>query len=307
MDALRTPDDRFTDLPDFPWEPRYLDDLPGYEGLRLHYVDAGPPDAERVALCLHGEPTWAFLYRKMIPVFTEAGMRVVVPDFFGFGRSDKPTDEAVYTFGFHRGMLLALLERLDLRQITLVCQDWGGLLGLTLPMTAPKRFERLLIMNTTLATGRVPPGDGFLSWRDYVSRTPDLDVGRLLGRSEPSLSDAERAAYDAPFPDARYKAGVHVFPAIVPIRREMEGAAISAHAADWLRNHWRGPVFLAIGEQDPVLGPPAMEALHRLFRHAPPLMRVPDAGHFVQEHGAPIARAALRTWGEGVRTPPLAP
>jgi pimeloyl-ACP methyl ester carboxylesterase len=156
-EILRTPKERFKDLPDFPYSPIYIEDLKGYEGLRMHYVDEGPRNAENVFLCLHGEPTWSYLYRKMIPEFTTAGHRAVVPDFFGFGRSDKPMAEDVYQFDFHRGSIFAFIENLDLKNIILVCQDWGGLLGLTLPMDMSDRITRLLIMNTTLGTGDVPP------------------------------------------------------------------------------------------------------------------------------------------------------
>ena len=160
-DVLRTPDGRFEALPDFPYAPNYLHDLKGYNGLRMHYVDDGPQDAATIFLCLHGEPTWSYLYRKMIPVFTAAGHRVVAPDFFGFGRSDKPVQDDSYQFGFHRGSLIAFIEQLDLSNIVLVCQDWGGLLGLTLPMGLPDRISRLLIMNTTLGTGDVKLSEGF--------------------------------------------------------------------------------------------------------------------------------------------------
>jgi len=152
MDILRTPEERFADLPGYRFAPHYSEALPGYAGLRMHWLDEGPRGAERTFLCLHGQPTWSYLYRRMIPLLAAAG-RVVAPDCFGFGRSDKPADEAVYSFDFHRQSLIALIEMLDLRRITLVCQDWGGLLGLTIPMDMPQRFERLLVMNTALATG----------------------------------------------------------------------------------------------------------------------------------------------------------
>ena len=161
-DVLRTPDERFNELPDFPYTPNYLDDLKGYDGLRMHYVDEGPRDAANIFLCLHGEPTWSYLYRKMIPVFTAAGHRVVAPDYFGFGRSDKPVQDDVYQFDFHRGSLMAFIEHLELSNIVLVCQDWGGLLGLTLPMDLPDRFSRLLVMNTALGTGDVKLSEGFM-------------------------------------------------------------------------------------------------------------------------------------------------
>ena len=187
MDALRTPDDRFSSLSGFRYPARYVEDLPGSPGLRMAYIDDGPADAARTYLCLHGQPTWSYLYRKMIPVFRSAGGRVIAPDFFGFGRSDKPVDDAAYTFEFHRRSLIDLITQLDLRDITLVVQDWGGLLGLTLPVDIDMRprITRLIIMNTALAVGK-PLGPGFEAWRDYATSTDDLAVGRLLRRSEPS-------------------------------------------------------------------------------------------------------------------------
>ena len=179
-EILRTPEERFNNLPDFPYAPRYIGNLKGYAGMRMHYVDEGPRDASHVFLCLHGEPTWSFLYRRMIPVFTGAGHRVVAPDYFGFGRSDKPVDDQVYQFDFQRGALLALIEQLDLNNLILVCQDWGGLLGLTLPMAMPGRFTRLLVMNTALATGEVKLSDGFLAWRQFVKNNPDFDIPKLM-------------------------------------------------------------------------------------------------------------------------------
>lgn len=288
MEFLRTPEERFADLPDFPWEPHYTL-LDRFDDLRLHYVDTGEGDT--TFLCLHGEPTWSFLYRKMIPVFEEVG-RVVAPDFYGFGRSDKPVDDAAYTFGFHRRTLLRFVHALDLRHITLVCQDWGGLLGLTLPMEMSDRFDRLLVMNTTLATG-VPPSDGFVQWQQYNRSQPDLAVGKLLGRAVPHLTDAEKAAYDAPFPDAHYKAGVRSFPEIVPTRPDMPGAAVSRDAAKWLSTEWSGRSFLALGARDPVLGASSMKYLHKVIRHAPEPHVVERAGHFLQEWGEQVARAAV--------------
>lgn len=294
---LRTLDERFTNLPHFPFVPHYVDDLPGYEGIRVHYLDEGPPAAGDVFLCLHGEPTWSYLYRKMIPVFVAAGHRAVAPDFIGFGRSDKPADESVYTFTFHREMLLRFIERLELRNITLVCQDWGGLLGLTLPMAfaeeKPQRFKRLLVMNTALATGDVPLGQGFIEWRAWVAQNPDMDTAKLMGRACPQLSPAECAAYAAPFPEARYKAGVRRFPQIVPDRPDADGAALSRAAREWLRSQWNGQTFMAVGMKDPVLGPPAMAHLRKQIRNCPPPLELPDAGHFAQEWGAEIAARAL--------------
>ncbi len=298
MSTLRTPDDRFADLPGFAYAPRYVDDLGDpFTGLRLHYVDEGPRDAPTTFLCLHGQPTWSYLYRHVIPVFTAAGHRVVAPDLIGFGRSDKPADEAVYTFTFHRTVLLRFIERLDLRNICLVCQDWGGLLGLTLPMDQPDRFTRLLVMNTMLATGDAPLGEAFLAWRAFNNRSPDMAIGGLLKRACPHLSAAETAAYDAPFPDARYKAGVRRFPNLVCDRPDADGAALSRRARDWWRNDWRGQSFMAVGMKDPVLGPPVMADLRTHIRNCPPPFEVANGGHFVQEWGAPIAATALDTLG----------
>jgi pimeloyl-ACP methyl ester carboxylesterase len=290
---LRTPDSAFASLPGFPYAPRYLDPLPGFAGLRLHYVDEGPAGAGAVFLCLHGEPTWAYLYRRMIPVFARAGHRVVVPDLFGFGRSDKPAGDAAYTFDFHRRTLIALIEALDLRNVALVVQDWGGLLGLTLPMDMPDRITRLLVMNTALGTGDAPLSEGFLAWRAWVASNPDLSAGKLLGRACAHLTPEECAAYDAPYPDARYKGGVRRFPQLVPDHPDAPGAALSRRAREFLSTQWQGASFMAIGMQDPVLGPPVMRALHRHIRGCPPPMEVAAGGHFLQEWGEPVAANAL--------------
>ncbi len=292
MEILRTPDARFEALPGFPFAPRYAEDLDGYAGLRMHYVDEGTR-GRRTFLCLHGEPTWSYLYRRMIPVFAAAGHRAVAPDFFGFGRSDKPADDAVYGFAWHRGAILRLVERLDLRDVVLVVQDWGGLIGLTLPVDLPDRVTGLLVMNTALATGEAPPSDGFLAWRAHVRAHPDLDVGRLMRRACPHLGGAEAAAYGAPFPDARSKAGVRRFPELVPVAPEMEGAALSRRAAEFLRTRWSGRSFMAIGMTDPVLGPPVMRRLREAIRGCPEPIELADAGHFVPEWGEELARRAL--------------
>ncbi len=294
IDALRTPEARFADLPDFPWTPSYVDDLPGFEGLRAAVIDEGPKEAGQAFLCLHGEPTWSYLYRKMIPPFLSSGARVVAPDFLGFGRSDKPVRDADYSFHFHRDFLLRLMERLELTNVTLVVQDWGGLLGLTLPLDAGARarITRLLVMNTGLAVG-APPSDGFLAWRAYAASTPDLPVGALMKRSTPMLSEAEVAAYDAPFPDARHKAGVRAFPALVMTDPEMPGVAESKAALKFWSEDWSGRSFMAYGAADPVFGPSAMEALRARIRGCPPALVIQDGGHFVQEWGAPIAAATL--------------
>lgn len=289
--VLRTPDERFASLSGWPHEPRYLQRP---DGLRLHYLDEGPQQAARTWLCLHGQPTWSYLYRRMIPVFAAAGDRVVAPDFLGFGRSDKPVDEAAYTFDSHRDSLLDLVKALDLRNIVLVVQDWGGLIGLTLPMAAPARYASLLVMNTTLGTGDQPLGDGFLAWRAFSNKNPDMDIAGLMRRACPHLSDAEAVAYAAPYPDASYKAGVRRFPNLVPDRADAGGAALSREARDFWRRAWAGKSLMAIGMKDPVLGPPVMRALHDVIRNCPAPMEIAEGGHFLQEWGEEIARNAVK-------------
>lgn len=287
---MRTPDERFAELPGFGFSPHYVE----LGGWRAHFVDEGA--GSRTFLCLHGEPTWSYLYRRMLPAFVASGARVVAPDFIGFGRSDKPEDEALYSFAFHREFLLEFIEKQNLKGITLVVQDWGGLLGLTLPMEMPERFERLLVMNTMLATGDVPLSEGFLAWRAYVARTPDLPCGKLLSRTCPHLSEQEAAAYDAPFPDTRYKAGARRFPQLVPERYDDPGAALSRKARDWLKTSWNGECFMAIGVKDPVLGLPVMRELRSQIKNCSDPFLVENGGHFLQEWGEEVAAAALRHW-----------
>ncbi|MEK9969864.1 MAG: haloalkane dehalogenase, partial [Ferrovibrio sp.] len=252
IEALRTPDERFDTLPGYAFKPHYLTHA---NSLRMHYVDEGKHSG-KTFLCLHGQPTWSYLYRRMIPIFAAAGHRVVAPDLFGFGKSDKPRDDATYTFDFHRDSLIALIRALDLHDVVLVVQDWGGLLGLTIPMKMPERFTGLVIMNTTLGTGDVPLTQGFLDWRAWNNKNPDMAIAKLMQRSCPHLSDAEAAAYEAPYPDKDYKGGVRRFPNLVPDAPDAPGAAISQRARDFWKNDWKGTSFMAIGMTDPVLGPP---------------------------------------------------
>lgn len=296
MRALRTPDERFDDIPDFNFPVHYVDDLDGYKDLRIAYIDAGPADADTVYLCLHGEPSWSFLYRRMIPVFLESGARVIAPDLLGFGRSDKPTEQSDYSFHFHRNYLLLLVQRLDLKNITLVVQDWGGLLGLTLPVDDDfeKRLTNLIIMNTGLGVG-ISPSAGFIKWKEYALNTPDLPIGELIASGTPHLTLAEIAAYNAPFPSPEYKAGAQVFPALVPVSPEMEGVDTSKKAAVYW-SQFTGKSFMVIGAADPVLGVETMQKLRAMIKGCPEPMIISDGGHFVQEWGKEIARAALETF-----------
>ena len=281
---MRTPDERFAGLPGFPFRPHHLE----WRGLRAHYLDEG--GGSTTFLCLHGQPTWCYLYRRMIPAFVASGARVLAPDFIGFGRSDKLEDEVEYSFDFHRAFLLELVERLDLKRIALVVQDWGGLLGLTLPMAMPERFERLLVMNTALGTGDVPLTEGFLAWRAYCARNPDMAVGKLLARACPHLTAAEAAAYDAPFPDARYKAGVRAFPKLVPEHPNDPGAEVSRRAREFFQTAWKGEARMAIGAKDPVLGAPVMQQLRGWIRGCGEPLVLEHGGHFLQEWGEEVAQ-----------------
>lgn len=268
-------------------------------------ADGFGSDDEQVFLCLHGQPTWSFLYRRMIPVLlhhstlkTRPSRRVIAPDLFGFGRSDKPTRDSDYTFNFHRDALLHFVKTLDLRNITLVVQDWGGVLGLTLPIAFPERFQRFIVMNTSLAVG-TPPTKGFLEWRAYNKRTPDMDIAALMKRSCPHLTKAEADAYSAPYPSIEYKGGVRRFPNLVMTDPSMEGADTSRECAKMYAtsDQWKmKDVFMACGCQDPVLGPPVMRSLARMWRNGCNFVDIEEAGHFTQEWGDRIARLAIEVF-----------
>jgi haloalkane dehalogenase len=238
----------------------------------------------------------------MIPTFLAAGARVVAPDLFGFGRSDKPIEDAVYTYSFHRNSLLRLIERLDLRGVTLVVQDWGGLLGLTLPMEMPERIRRLIVMNTALPIGQ-RISDGFAARKKFAATVHHIPVAGLVALSSPgALNPYDAAAYDASFPDVTYQAGVRRFPQLVAVEPGMEAVAYGERARRFLANEWKGESFMAIGLRDPILGKPVMEELRTTIRGCPPPLEIPQAGHFVQEWGEPIARAALAAFGLPERT-----
>jgi tRNA(adenine34) deaminase len=295
-DALRTPDACFDNLPGYDFEPHYLCDLHALNCLRMHYLDVGAKDANTTYLCLHGNPAWSYLYRKMIPIFAASGARVVAPDMIGFGRSDKPKKDSFHSFTWHQKCLLEFIERMDLQNVVLVVQDWGGILGLTLPMHAPQRYKGLLVMNTTLACGDAPLTDGFKAWRDMCAKKPDFDIAKLFSRGNPQMSREECAAYMAPFPDAGHRAATRAFPQMVPEFEGSEGAEISRQAREFWRNDWQGQTLMAIGVQDPVLGEATMRALQANIANCPEPMLIAEGGHFVQEHGNEIARRAIAIW-----------
>ncbi|MEM7781365.1 MAG: haloalkane dehalogenase [Pseudomonadota bacterium] len=293
IEALRTPDQRFEVLSDYPFTPHYVDTIPGYEGLRGHYLDEGNPDADEVFLCLHGEPSWSYLYRKMIPIFAGAGVRVIAPDWLGFGRSDKPVDDEVYSWDFHRNYMLGLIRHLDLQNITLVCQDWGGVLGLTLPMEMPQRFKRLIIMNTGLMAGPVD-SPAFEAWKADILSDVDVPIEFVMKKNEPTISDVTASAYAAPYPDQRYKAGVRKFPQLIATSMDTPGVATSQAAAQFWSQDWKGESFMAIGMTDKMLGPDVMNHMRTIIAGCPEPLEIPEGGHFVQESGGPlIARKAL--------------
>lgn len=291
---LRTPEQRFENLKDYPFSPNYVSDLAGYEGIRGHYLDEGNPASDEVFLLLHGEPTWSYLYRKMIPVFAKTGGRVIAPDLIGFGKSDKPLSEESHSFEFHRNYLLALIERLNLQNITLVVQDWGGLLGLTLPQAMKDRFKRLLIMNTGLLLGPTTQ-EAFLEWKNDILEPQNLALDTFMKKYAPELDEQEAQAYAAPFPDGSYQAAVRKMPKMVANPDQACIEISTAAMAFW--GQWQGDTFMAVGMQDKMLGPAVMAWMQSVINGCPEPMAVPDAGHFVQEFGERVAQAALTHFG----------
>jgi haloalkane dehalogenase len=283
MPVYRTPDERFDELPGYPFAPTYLEQ----DGLRMHYLDEG---AGEPVLCLHGEPTWSFLYRRMIPPLARVA-RVVAPDYFGFGRSDKPTELGWYTYDRHYGSILRLVEELDLWRLTIVVQDWGGPIGLRLAVEHSDRVERLVILNTGVGGGR-PPNDVWLRFRELLREVgTDLQPGRLIRTScVRGLADEVAAAYDAPFPTPESKAGVLAFPEQVPTEPEHPNTAPMLAVRDALRD-WRKPALVLFGDSDPIFGPHVAERIAELIPGALPAETIPNAGHFVQEDaGEEVAR-----------------
>jgi haloalkane dehalogenase len=289
MDVLRTPDDRFADLPGFDHEPRYAE-VPAGDGgsLRMAYVDAGPSDAP-VVLLLHGEPSWSFLYRRVVDELVAAGLRAVAPDLVGFGRSDKPTQPTDHSYGGHVAWVRALaLDVLDLHDITLVGQDWGGLIGLRLVAEDPDRFSRVVAANTGLPTGDHGMPEIWWQFRRAVEHADRLDVGRLVaaGCARP-MSDEVRAAYDAPFPDESYKAGPRAMPGLVPTAPD--DPATEANRAAWkVLGRWDKPFLVAFSDSDPITGAMA-PVLRKLVPGTAGLEHpvIEGAGHFLQEDAGP--------------------
>jgi haloalkane dehalogenase len=296
METLRTPDERFVDLPGFPFAPHYVD-IDDTEGatLRVHYLDEGPADAAPVLL-LHGEPSWSYLYRHMIPVLVAAGHRVVVPDLVGFGRSDKPTSQADYTYARHvEWMRQVVFGHLDLRDITFFGQDWGGLVGLRLVALEPDRYARLVLGNTGLPVAERPPSEAFLAWQRYSRESPTFHIGNIVnGGCTTDLASEVIAAYDAPFPDDSYKAGARIFPSLVPTTAD-DPANVDNQAAWVVLRQFTRPVLLTFSDADPV----TRGGERGFLGHVPgtdgqPHVTIEGGGHFLQEDRGPeLARVIV--------------
>jgi haloalkane dehalogenase len=279
MEFLRTPDERFADLPDYHFEPRYKE----INGLRMHYLDEGSFLGDTVLL-LHGEPSWCYLYRKMIPIIIAAGYRAIAPDLFGFGRSDKPVKRSDYSYQFHVDAITTLVETLDLKNLTLFGQDWGGLIGLRVVAENSERFSRIVAANTFLPTGDTPPTEAFLQWKEYSQAVPEFHAGGIVKGAVVNQPTPEIiAAYDAPFPDESYKAGARAFPMLVPITPDNPASAANRKAWEVLRN-WHKPFLTAFSDSDPVTrgGDRAFQKLVPGTQNQPHTTIV-GAGHFLQE------------------------
>lgn len=294
MELLRTPEDRFVDLPDFAYEPRYTEVDDGEGGrVRIAHVEAGDGP---VVLLLHGEPTWSFLYRHMLPVLADAGLRAVAPDLVGFGRSDKPARRTDYTYQRHVDWMTAWLDALELRDVTLVCQDWGGLIGLRLAAEQPQRFARVVAANTFLPTGDTRPGEAFLNWQRFSQETPQLPIGWLVARTSKAATGAELdaavvAGYDAPFPDETYKEGARQFPVLVPT--SPDDPASAANRAAWTAlDKFDKPFLCAFSDKDPITAGADRVLRERIpGAKGQPHTTITGGGHFLQEdRGAELAR-----------------
>lgn len=295
MEFLRTPDERFANLPNYPFAPHYVqvDDTEG-GSLRLHYLDEGPADAP-VVLMLHGEPSWSYLYRKMIPIVTAAGYRVIAPDLIGFGKSDKPTQRTDYTYQRHVDWVRSLLQQLGLKDMTLVCQDWGGLIGLRLVGEHPDLFARVVAANTMLPTGDHHPGEAFLKWQAFSQKTPVFGTGFIvMGGCATPMAPEVIAAYDAPFPDESYKEGARQFPLLVPVTPEDPAAPANRAAWDVLMKFDK-PFLCAFSDKDPITAK-AAPVLQKLIPGCAgqPHTTIENGGHFLQEdQGEKLAQVVV--------------
>ena len=287
-DVFRTPDDRFADLPDFPFEAHYRE----VDGLRLAHLDEGdgPP-----VVFFHGEPTWSYLWRKVIPPVRDAGYRCIAPDYAGFGRSDKPTDVGWYSYDRHTEMTVTLLDDLDLRDATVVVHDWGGPIGLRIAAERPDRIARMVVMDTGLFTGEQPMSDAWHTFRNFVERTEDLPISMLVKNAcARGMDEAVEAAYNAPYPTPESKAGARAFPLMLPYKPEMAGAAEGKRALEALRGDDR-PTLILWADSDPVLPFKVGEVLAKVLSTSPPT-RITNASHFLQEDAGEEIGSLIADW-----------
>ncbi len=291
MDIFRTPDERFENLSGYDFEPNYVE----VDGLRLHHLDEG---SGQTVLCFHGEPDWSYLYRHMLSALVAAGHRVVCPDLAGFGRSDKPTDQQWYTYERHVDFTTRHLQQIELQDVTVVVQDWGGPIGLRWAVEHAEQVGRLVIMNTGLFAGRV--SKGFMAWREFAERTPDMPIGRIMqGATSTELSEEVIAGYEAPFPTPESKAGAQRFPLLVPLSETDPGVSELLAVKDEL-SRWTKPALVAFSDLDPVFPfPQSGEQFTKLIPSAGEQVRIEGAAHFLQEDRGPqIVEAMLAAFGE---------
>ncbi len=291
--VFRTPDERFENLPGYPYEPHYVE----VDGLRLHHIDEGTGPT---VVCFHGEPDWSYLYRHMLDALVSSGHRVVCPDLVGFGKSDKPTDQAWYTYERHVEHVSGHLAQIELEDVTVVVQDWGGPIGLRWAVEHAEQVGRLVVMNTGLFTGRV--SKGFMAWREFAERTPDLPIGMIMqGATTTELAPEVIAAYEAPFPTAESKAGAQQFPLLVPVSAEEPGVPEMLAVQDEL-SRWQKPALVAFSDSDPVFPyPQAGEVFTALLPTAGEQVRIEGAAHFLQEDRGPqIVQAMLTAFGRPI-------
>lgn len=293
MDVLRTPDSAFENLPDYPFSPHYHDVDCGTGKVRMHYLDEGPKDAP-VVLMLHGEPSWSFLYRHMIPPVVAAGYRVIAPDLIGFGKSDKPASRQDYTYQHHLDWLWQTIDALNLREVNLMCQDWGGLLGLRLVAEHPETFASVTAANTLMPTGDEPKSEAFAKWREFSQTVPEFHAGGIIkGGTVQPMTEAVIAAYNAPYPDETYKEGARQFPMLVPT--ESDNPASEANRRAWQAlSQWHKPFLTAFSDSDPIT-----QGLDKVFQSripgakGQPHTTIQQGGHFLQEDQGPALAAVL--------------
>ncbi|MBO6506568.1 MAG: alpha/beta fold hydrolase [Kordiimonadaceae bacterium] len=291
--AVRTDDSRFSELNGWAFEPRYTDTLPSSRGLRLHYIDEGPRPARRTILCLHGQKTWSYAFRKAVPIMIGQGFRVVAMDYYGFGRSDKPIGDDFYDFGAHRKSVLELIDELQLENVIIAGFDWGGWIGSTIPMDRPGAIKGLLLGNFMHHLPEETIWAGFEVWRASHNAQDDPEVSETLASFEDKLSPDELRGFDAPFPDKVHKAGVRAFPNMVPLEDTVSTAHITRQAIDFLSHEWNGVCQLVAGTQDPVLGLPSLGVAQTRIRGALPIIKLTQSGPLVFEHSNDFLKKAL--------------